>query len=803
MSSSPSICASPNFTFPKDQDYFALGSSHDYFGSFQPKDDPRPNHRPTLSGATVVGLSTTSQLPKVKTHGAANESISSLGSDATACDDFSFRKRPDITFSTDTLVEETSPTNKNHLNLKLTVPRHRYNQSLSASLTNTLSEDLWTLALAKEPDFPEMAKFCPPSLRKQHTLPTLKVQHELTYESIKAEQLKRLSFSPHHQTYRRNIEELLPRIRFISDDELAGLIANTRYDPQTNLPDFLMIDIRPFADYIKSHVADAINVSVPSTLLKRQNFNLRRCINSLPDYNRLIFHNYIKINDDNTAQGVRVESTGISGGTHGLPAIFIYENQNDSANLYHMCKKLIDTSCWSQESQPPIYLLDNSFSGFAGAKPHLLQSGNSERIKLDDLQIQTLSPQPLAPSVPHLSTKLRSVSLGDVSIPQSNCSTPILSNFKLPSANSQFRIRHNEELIEEEPASAFELRNYDPHQALPRWIEGTVACQCSIAQEFAKLERFEKSRLNLAFGLASRVHVLSPGGTTTECLPHILCGVDYGHKNRYKDIFVFDHLRVKLEPGVSPDKDYINASYLEPPTHVLLQLGSGQGLRYIATQGPLDDTRGDFWKCVVNHRTPVVMSLTDAFEDGVMKCSPFWLPGEYRSNDTHIKVDIVATHSTKLSSTKDNLIFRHFRVSMDDVVHHVMQIHLLEWPDMSVLTPRDLISVVMLKRYILSKSANVEWLLVAHCSAGCGRTGTFCTVDTLINLMEDNGLVDFKYNPVYDVVNNLRRQRISMVQTMRQYYLIYDTLLVYMKLRQTSHMDEKLCELPIVQEFLK
>ena len=75
---------------------------------------------------------------------------------------------------------------------------------------------------------------------------------------------------------------------------------------------------------------------------------------------------------------------------------------------------------------------------------------------------------------------------------------------------------------------------------------------------------------------------------------------------------------------------------------------------------------------------------------------------------------------------------------------------------------------------------------LVHCSAGCGRTGTFCVIDTIINYIEQKRAQqygemndDFDSDPIFEITNHYRKLRISMVQTLTQYYMIYEALLDY------------------------
>ena len=91
---------------------------------------------------------------------------------------------------------------------------------------------------------------------------------------------------------------------------------------------------------------------------------------------------------------------------------------------------------------------------------------------------------------------------------------------------------------------------------------------------------------------------------------------------------------------------------------------------------------------------------------------------------------------------------------------------------------------------------------VVHCSAGCGRTGTFCTIDSVVDELkwqrqarlqkqsmsrsddmdvdsneEDGWMLKDDEDLVAKTVSDFRLQRLSMVQTLRQFVLCYETVL--------------------------
>ena len=88
--------------------------------------------------------------------------------------------------------------------------------------------------------------------------------------------------------------------------------------------------------------------------------------------------------------------------------------------------------------------------------------------------------------------------------------------------------------------------------------------------------------------------------------------------------------------------------------------------------------------------------------------------------------------------------------------------------------------------------------IIVHCSAGCGRTGTFCTIDSVIDMLKRQRLerdysddemdVDSKddwvdrddIDLVAKAVEDFRGQRLSMVQNLRQFVLCYESVLQWL-----------------------
>ncbi|XP_063587132.1 receptor-type tyrosine-protein phosphatase epsilon-like [Penaeus indicus] len=77
-------------------------------------------------------------------------------------------------------------------------------------------------------------------------------------------------------------------------------------------------------------------------------------------------------------------------------------------------------------------------------------------------------------------------------------------------------------------------------------------------------------------------------------------------KNWCKDILPCNNTRVILTPMFGIEStDYVNASHIK---------GFGGGLEYIASQGPLDTTVGDFWRMVWEQRVSAIIMAANFHE---------------------------------------------------------------------------------------------------------------------------------------------------------------------------------------------
>ncbi|XP_054020936.1 receptor-type tyrosine-protein phosphatase C [Dryobates pubescens] len=241
------------------------------------------------------------------------------------------------------------------------------------------------------------------------------------------------------------------------------------------------------------------------------------------------------------------------------------------------------------------------------------------------------------------------------------------------------------------------------------------------------------------------------------------------NKNRYIDILPYDHNRVELSeiPGV-PGSDYINASYID---------GFKEPRKYIAAQGPKDETTDDFWRMIWEQKATIIVMVTRCEEGKRNKCAQYWPSME---NGSATYGDIIV--KIKESKTCPDYIIQKLhitngreRTSGRDVTH----IQFTSWPDHGV--PEDPHLLLKLRRRVNALSNFFSGPIVVHCSAGVGRTGTYIGIDAMLEGLDAEGRVD-----VYGYVVKLRRQRCLMVQVESQYILIHQALVEYNQYGETE-----------------
>ncbi|XP_067893753.1 receptor-type tyrosine-protein phosphatase C isoform X8 [Heterodontus francisci] len=248
------------------------------------------------------------------------------------------------------------------------------------------------------------------------------------------------------------------------------------------------------------------------------------------------------------------------------------------------------------------------------------------------------------------------------------------------------------------------------------------------------------------------------------------------NKNRYVDILPYDHNRVQLSPIAGEQgSDYINASFID---------GFNESRKYIAAQGPKEETSDDFWKMVWEQKATIIVMVTRCEEGKRPKCAQYWPTMDSPSKtfgDLTVRI-------SEEQWCPDYVIRKLFisHKSEKTPEREVTHIQFIRWPDHGV--PEDPHLLLKLRQRVNAFRNLFSGPIVVHCSAGVGRTGSYIGIDAMMQGLEAEGRVD-----VYGYIVQLRRQRCLMVQVEAQYILIHQALLEYYLYGET---EVSLSELP-------
>ena len=165
-------------------------------------------------------------------------------------------------------------------------------------------------------------------------------------------------------------------------------------------------------------------------------------------------------------------------------------------------------------------------------------------------------------------------------------------------------------------------------------------------------------------------------------------------------------------------------------------------------------------------------------------------------------------------------------------LREITQIQFAHWPDFGAPAhPKDILGLVDQTASIYRASSGLAAAdenlpaqegcrpILVHCSAGCGRTGAFCTIDSVIDMLKrqratslatkdpsseaamrlaENTLIKLENEKwvekddtdlIAKTVEDFRHQRLSLVQNLRQFTLCYESVLEWMA-REITEMPE-------------
>ncbi|KAK4120396.1 phosphatases II [Parathielavia appendiculata] len=598
----------------------------------------------------------------------------------------------------------------------------------------------------------------------------------------------------------------------MSPGELKGLL---EMDPGG--AKLLLLDLRVSPQFAQSRVRGALNLCIPTTLLKRSTFNLQKLQQTFQkDQDQEKFSNW-----------------------RNADHLVVYDasstDKRDAVSAINMIKKFTNEGYTG-----PASILRGGFNAFASAYPSLIDrssAGSSPGLSLGGSSMSGGSRANLPPVI------------GGVLLPTTDVNpSPFFNN-----------IRQNQDLVDGVGQMDIGLPSGLSEANLPRWLREAADTSDHgkrVSDRFLYIERTEQSRMREAYSVVLPADAPKLGGAGSTKVQ--LSGIEKGGKNRYKDILPFEHARVRLMGRPEGVCDYVNASHLQARRSYK---------RYIASQGPLPATYEDFWTVVWDHDVRVIVMLTAETEGGQLKCHPYWKGNDFGPirlrvlSEKKVSLDIdkrrtppamgvttaatdgssssaqsspphlsqseggrrranTTTHLDSASTIPFNfntqtsqvaetpyVIIRKFALSHTAhpflPIREITQLHYPSWPDFGApAQPSHLLALVELANVMQhaalpievsgtlgsasasrrnsdaavaaadpagkpffayhgsdrggssaglkradSESASLSWHdapeprdlarpMLVHCSAGCGRTGAFCTVDSVIDMLK-------------------------------------------------------------------
>lgn len=159
------------------------------------------------------------------------------------------------------------------------------------------------------------------------------------------------------------------------------------------------------------------------------------------------------------------------------------------------------------------------------------------------------------------------------------------------------------------------------------------------------------------------------------------------------------------------------------------------GRSYILTQGPLQTTIGHFWLMIWEYNSKAVLMLNGLVERGAVKCHQYWpdfVDEVMQLDDVDLQVKLVEEHEKEHYVVRKCLLTDH----VSGQSREVFQFHYTAWPDFGLPeSPASFLEFLFAVRSSASLDLSQCGPPVVHCSAGIGRSGTLCLVDSCLLLV--------------------------------------------------------------------
>ena len=204
----------------------------------------------------------------------------------------------------------------------------------------------------------------------------------------------------------------------------------------------------------------------------------------------------------------------------------------------------------------------------------------------------------------------------------------------------------------------------------------------------------------------------------------------------------------------------------------------------IWSQGPKECSSEHFWSMIWHEtRSPaVVVMLTQTHDAGKEKCFNY-----FPMNSENLVLEIGAGTEPKhnfqarlelLDSydeerTRSTVRKLSLKVGKEEkIIWHYL---FIGWPDFYIPEGEDRLALLELLKQTALVAREPNNPRVIHCSAGVGRTGTFIALDFLLGELRSGAMdeISTDQDRIAETVNELRKQRMMMVQGESQFEFLY------------------------------
>lgn len=229
-----------------------------------------------------------------------------------------------------------------------------------------------------------------------------------------------------------------------------------------------------------------------------------------------------------------------------------------------------------------------------------------------------------------------------------------------------------------------------------------------------------------------------------------------------------DRNRLPYDATIVPVSAYVNASLVK-----------GHGVRkYIAAQGPMDNTAADFWRMVVEQKSNTVAMLGDVFEDGQAMCHQYWPQAVGKALDFTDEAGRTVSVSCRSTDSKDGFTQTTLNVKVDGAESTVKHLQFSGWSDRKL--PADPSALIKFREAVAASAG--EYPATVHCNNGTGRTGTYIVFDMAIERFQASA----DDTEMAEVLYQSRTFRPYMIEQPAQYIFAHNAFVEFL-LQQASN----------------